>query len=178
MSENLKETIENIKQNVHQHPASVKDEATVMQAMLNDRDYEVEIYKKNGQNEMYAPGREFRGMLTNITAAATKIGKEEAAGLIDKYEIRRSDAETMVGVTKEFLYKYTETGRKFKLGGRKDMNVSLVRKEYGPGVRRYPTKLGTDENGNTIMGVGEVMVDGYAGIKASSPCPPWVNKSK
>ena len=50
MSNNLKEVLTTIKQSVKQHSASTKDEITVMQSMLNDRDYGVEIYNKNGRN--------------------------------------------------------------------------------------------------------------------------------
>ena len=176
MSQNVKDTISEIKANVKQHSASIKDEVSVMQALMNDRDYEVEVFKKNGNNTTFAPGREFRGMISDVMSSAAKINKDEAAQLINDYDFKRSQAETMVDMTKEYIYAYTSTGRKFKLGGRADANVSLVRKDYEPGMRRYPTKIGEDANGNAIMGVGEVWVDSYSGIKASSPCPPWVGK--
>ena len=178
MAQDLKATIQEIKANVKQHSASIKDEVSVMQAMMNDRNYEVEIFKKNGNNTTFAPGREFRGMVTDVMASAAKINKEEAAGLVEDYEFKRTHAETMVELNKEFIYAYTSTGRKYKLGGREDANVSLVRKDYEPGMRRYPTKIGENPDGSAIMGAGEVWVDGYSGIKASSPCPPWVSGKK
>lgn len=174
MSENLQTTIEQIKANVKQHSASVKDEVSVMQAMLNDREYEVDVYKRNGETQTFAPGREFRNMLGDILSSAAKINRDEAGELIDKYEIRRGQAQTMVDVSKEYIYSYTKTGRKFKLGGREDANVSLTRREYEPGVRRYPRKVGSADGS---MESGEVWVGAYSGIKASSPCPPWIKQN-
>ena len=178
MSQNLKDTISEIKANVKQHSASVRDEVVVMQAMMNDRDYEVDIYGRNGVTGTFAPGREFRGMISDVVAGTTKMNAEEAEALVDKYEFKKAHASTMVDMTKEFLYAYTSTGRKFRLGGREDANVSFIRKDYEPGMRRYPTKIGQNDDGTNIMGAGEVWVDGYSGIKASSPCPPWIPKKR
>ena len=166
----LMQTIEDIKSNVKQHSASTKDEITVMQ------EYESTIYKNSGKTETFAPGREFRGMISDIMSSAAKINKVEAEKLVDGYDFRRSQAEVMVGVAKDFIVNYCDTGRKIKLGGREDSNVSLMKKDYPAGMRRYPTRIGTNTDGSAIMGVGEVWVDGYSGIKASSPCPPWISK--
>lgn len=176
--QNILSIIDGIKANVKQRSASTKDEVTVMQALMNDRDYEVEVFKKNGNNEMFAPGREFRGMITNIVAGTTKMNHDEAANLVENYEFKRDQAQTMVDVNKEFILSYLETGRKFKLGGRRDSNVSLIKKEFEPGLRRYPTRIGLNPSGDPIMGASEIWVSGYSGIKASSPCPNWIPKQK
>lgn len=175
---NVLKTIENVKQNVKQRSASIRDEVTVMQALLNDRDYEVEIFKKNGENEFFAPGREFRGMVTDIISSAAKINQEESAHLVENYEFKRAQAQTMVGISKEFIHSYLDTGRKFKLGGRVDSDVSFVKKEFEAGMRRYPARVGVDPSGDPIMGASEIWVDSYTGIKASSPCPDWIKTKK
>lgn len=150
-----------------------------MQGMLNDREYGVEVYNKNGATgEFYYPGREFRGMVSDIVASTTKIGKDEAAAIIDDYDFKRSQAKVMVDVSKEFISTYLETDRKLKLGGRETSNVSLMRKEFPAGKRRYPSRIGTGDNGEAIIEAREIWVDNYTGIKASSPCPPWVDKQK
>ena len=176
--QNILEIIDGIKANVKQRSASTKDEVTVMQALMNDRNYEVEIYKKNGKNEIFSPGKEFRGMITNIISGTTKMNHDEAANLVENYEFKRDQAQTMVDVNKEFILSYLDTGRKFKLGGREDSNVSLIKKDFEPGMRRYPTRIGVNPSGNPIMGASEIWVDRYSGIKASSPCPPWIRKQK
>lgn len=178
MAQSILEAIEGIKANVKQRSASSKDEVTVMQALMNDRDYEVEIYKKNGKNETFAPGREFRGMVSDVISSAAKINHEEAERLVDNYEFKRNQAQVMVDINKEYILSYLDTGRKYKLGGRADSNVSLIKKEFEPGMRRYPARVGVNQTGEPIMGASEIWVDAYSGIKASSPCPPWIRKQK
>lgn len=179
MSNNLKEVLATIKQSVKQHSASAKDEITVMQSMLNDREYGVEIYHKNGSTgEFYYPAQEFRGMVSDIVASTTKIGKDEASAIIDDYDFKRSQAKVMVDISKEFINTYLETDRKLKLGGRQTSNVSLMRKDFPSGKRRYPSRIGVRDNGEAIIEAREIWVDSYSGIKASSPCPPWVSKEK
>lgn len=179
MSTNLQEVLTTIKESVKQHSASVKDEITVMQSMLNDRDYGVEIYRKSGPTgEFYYPAQEFRGMVSDIVASTTKIGKDEANAIIDDYEFKRSQAKVMVDLSKEFINTYLETDRKIKLGGRQTSNVSLIKKDFPAGKRRYPSRIGITDNGEAIIEPKEIWVDAYTGIKASSPCPPWVSKEK
>lgn len=171
-------TIEEIRGNVKQCSASIRDEVTVMQALMNDRDYGVEVYNKNGSVETYYPGQEFRGMVSDIISGTTKINQAESSALVDKFEFKRAQARVMVDMSKQFIHSYLETGRKLKLGGREDSNVSLMKKTFEPGSRRYPAKVGTDPSGHSVMGVKEIWVDRYSGIKASSPCPEWVKAKK
>lgn len=179
MSNDLKEVLETIKSSVKQHSASTKDEVTVMQAMLNDRDYGVEVYHKSGPTgEFYYPAREFRGMISDIVSSTTKISRDEASAIIDDYDFKRSQARTMVGISKEFINTYLETDRKLKLGGRETSDVSLLKKEFPSGKRRYPSRIGVKDNGEAIIEAREIWVDSYSGIKASSPCPSWVSKEK
>lgn len=176
MSENVKDVVRGIKDSVTQNAASNRDEVRVMQAMLNDRSYEVGVYGKNGQESTYAPGREFRGMVSDIVASATKIEKGEAESLVEGMDFHRSQAAVLVDFSKEFVNTYMGTGRKMNLGGRVDSNVSLSPKVCEAGMRRYPTQIDTDAEGNAIFGSSEVWVESYTGIKASSPCPVWVSK--
>lgn len=179
MSQNLKEILSVIKSNVKQHSASTKDEISIMQGMINDRHYAVEVFDKQGStNQFYYPAQEFRGMITDVVANTTKITKEEASSLIEDYDFKRSQAKALVGLSKEFINTYLDTGRKLKLGGREDSNVSLVKKEYIAGKRRYPSRIGVNQDGQAIVEPKEIWVDSYSGIKASSPCPSWIRKEK
>ena len=55
---------------------------------------------------------------------------------------------------------------------------ALSKKEFPAGMRRYPTQIGVDEKGNPINGSSETWVNAYTGVKASSPCPVWVQSKK
>ena len=179
MLHNLKEILAGIKDNIKQHSASTKDEVSVMQGMINDCDYGVEIFNKDSSTgNFYYPAREFRSMMTDIVSNTTKITKDEASSLIEDYDFKRSHARVLVDMSKEFVNTYLDTGRKLKLGGRADSNVSLIKKNYSAGKRRYPSRVGVDENGHTVIEPKEIWVDSYAGIKASSPCPAWIRKER
>ena len=74
-----------------------------MQAFLNDTSYEVGIYDKTGKVGTVAPAKEFRSVISNAIVATTKISKEEADSLVAGYEAKKSDAESMLTVSNEFL---------------------------------------------------------------------------
>lgn len=167
------DVIKTIKGNVKQHSSSIRDEVTVMQALMNDKDYAVEVYKKD-EKELYYPGQEFRGMISDVISSTTKINKDESSALVDKYDFKRSQAQAMVDISKQFIHSYLDTGRKMKLGGRETSNVSLMKKEFEPGMRKYPARIGTADDGRSIMRTNEKWVGAYSGIKASSPCPEWI----
>lgn len=174
----IPEAINDIKSNLKQRSASTKDEVTIMQSMLNDKDYSVEVYRKNGKNYLFCPAKEFRTMISGIVSNTTKINKEEATALVESYDFKRNEAQTLIDVSKEFINTYLDTGRKLKLGGRKDSDVSLIKKDYEAGLRRYPSRIGIGEDGKTVIEPKEIWVDSYSGVKASSPCPSWVKKAK
>ena len=103
------ELVKEIKDNLSQVSSSNKDEVRVMQAMLNDKEYEVGVYPNSGLKETYNPAKDFRGMVSNIIANTAKISKEEASALVDTYEVTKSDASTMVNVSKEFFNTYKDS---------------------------------------------------------------------
>ena len=139
-----------IKEGLNQVSSSQKDEMRVMQSMLNDREYVVGIYGKEGKKEDYSPANEFRGMLSNVIASTTKIKKEEAVQLADRYDITKADAGVMVGISKEFINTYLGCGRKLPLGGREKSNYELSIKENKECVKKYPKQVGTDASGKKV----------------------------
>ena len=174
MADNVKNVVAGIKAGLTQKSASKKDEVLVMQAMLNDRKYTVDVYGKDGVQGQYNPSKDFRGVVSDIMSSAAHMQKAEAEKIVDGYDFKRNHAESMVSVAKEFINTYMETGRKMKLGGRKTSDVSIVKKDFAAGMRRYPTQIGVTDDGKPINGSSEVWVGAYSGIKASSPCPPCI----
>lgn len=169
--ENAKKTIQEIKESVKQHSASRKDEITVMKAIMNDPDYKVDVYEKDGQIEEYYPSKEFRRVVSNAIAATTKISNKEAAELLNEYEFTKSDASAMVGMSKEFVNSYLQTGRKLPLGGRETSNVELIWKHFAERTAGVPARAGEKDRSSTV-------IPAHDGIKVSNPCPSWIGKKK
>jgi hypothetical protein len=166
--------VKEIKDNLSQVSSSNKDEVRVMQAMLNDKEYEVGVYTNSGLKETYNPAKDYRGMLSSIVANTTKISKDEAAALVDSYEVSKSDASTMVNVSKEFVNTYIATGRKLPFGGREKSNIALSGKEVAETIKTYPKKVGVNEDGTGRYESGERRVPSHFTVKAHGSCPDWV----
>lgn len=174
MSNTVLALVNEIKDNLSQVSSSNKDEIKVMQAMLNDTNYEVGVYTNAGLKETYNPAKDFRGMLSGIVSSTTKISKEEAATLVSSYEVTKSDASSMVNVSKEFVNTYMATGRKLPFGGREKSNIALSGKEVKETIKTYPKKVGVNEDGSGRYESGERRVPSHITAKVYGSCPDWV----
>lgn len=174
----VQELINEIKGNLSQHTSNKADEVRVMQAMLNDKDYAVGIYDKSGQVGTFNPSLTAREMSASTISRAARLPIQEAKALMANYEYTKTEAEALVGISKEFINTYVQTDRKLPLGGRENSDVSLSLKRIDAGIRRYPTVVGVDENENKINKTAEVHVPAYESIKSNSPCPAWKKKNK
>ena len=159
--------IKDVKSNVTQCSSSKKDEITVMQAMMNDTNFSVDVYSKGGKVDEYYPSRELRKVVTNVVASTTHIPVKEATELVNAYEFTRVDAAAMVNMSKEFVNTYLQTGRKLPLGGRKNSDVELMWKYIEDRTTEIPIKSETGERLNTF-------IPAHGGIKAINPCPEWL----
>ena len=168
------ELVNDIKSNLSQKSASRKDEIKVMQAMLNDTSYEVNIYGKDGAEGVYTPAKDFRNMCANIISKAAKISASEATNLVDKYEVTKSDATTMVDVSKEFINTYIHTNRKLPLGAREFSDVSISLKTVPESTRLYPTKVGVNDDGTDRYSKTPTTVPAHESVRVIAPCPVWV----
>ena len=151
--EKVNDLVKEIKTNLTHASSSHKDEVRVMRAMLNDTSYEAGVYDKSG-----------------------KISTEEADSLAALYDAKKSDAESMVTISKEFINTYLKTDRKIGLGGREKSNVSIIRKGVGASTRSYPKQVGIGADGKPVYEKAEVKVSPYESVKVYSPCPAWVKK--
>lgn len=153
--------------------ASQRDEVRVMQAMLNDTSYEVGVYGKSGLVETYNPAKEFKTMQANIVSSVTKINKDESMKLVDGYEVTKSDAAVMVGISKEFVNTYLSSGRKLPLGGREKSNFALSEKLVPKTEKTYQRRVDSG-NGTVTWEPGKKTIPEHKGLKARSSCPSWV----
>lgn len=168
------ELVKEIKQGLSQVSSSNKDEVRVMQAMLNDTDYEVGVYTNTGLKETYNPAKDFRGMLSGIVSSTTKISKEEAATLVESHEVTKAEANTMVNVSKEFVNAYLGTGRKLPFGGREKFNLAVSAKDVEETIKTYPKKVGINEDGTARYETAERKVPAHTTAKVHGSCPEWV----
>lgn len=172
--EKVKELIQEIRTNLSQTSSSQKDEVKVMRAMLNDKEYQVEVYGKEGLKETYCPAQDVRQMMASVMSSTTKVPVQEAESLMDSYEFKKNDASTMINVSKEFTNTFLQTGRKLPLGGREMSNVSLSLKEVEATTRTYPKKVGVNTDGSGRYEKAETNVNAHQSVKVHAPCPSWV----
>jgi hypothetical protein len=177
--ESVKDLLKEIKDTTTQVSASAKDEVRVMKAMLNDRDYTVDVYGKNGKEGEYCPSKETRQVMASVISSAAKISGPEALSMMEAHEFKKSEAAGLVELSKEFTNTYISSGRKLPLGGRETSNVSLSSKHVEAGMRTYPTKkVGLNEDGTARCVSGEVYVDAYDSVRVHAPCPSWIKNKK
>lgn len=176
MSENasVKQLLKEISDGLSQVSSSRKDEVRVMQAMLSDPTYEVTIYGKDGPEGTYNPTNDFRGMCASIISNAAKVSSAEAEQLMDGYNVKKSEASSMVNISKEFVNTFLHTGRKLPLGAREKSDVSLSLKDVKAGTRLYPMKVGVNDDGSDRYSKTPTVVPAHESIRVHAPCPSWV----
>lgn len=165
--------IEEINRSSSQTAISYKDEVKVMRAMLNDKDYEVQVYNKDGVAGTLSPYRESRELISSVIASTTKISSQEAEQLAEQHEFNKAESLNMINISKEFINTYLETGRKLSLGGREDSDISIAKKVVKETTRKCPHKIGEDENGNAIYEHRESVIPSHKSLKVFSPYPEW-----
>lgn len=154
--------------------ASAKDEEAVMRAMLNDKEYKVDVYARSGKVGEYCPYDDARSMIGSVIAATTKISQEEARELAEAHEFKKSEAQSMVNISKEYMNTYMESGRRISLGGRPTSNVSLMKVHKEESEKGYPKKVGVDENGEGIYENGTTITPAHDSVKVFGKCPDWL----
>lgn len=171
--ENVKNLVSEIKSGLSQKSSSQKDELRVMKAMLNDKEYEVSVY--GGETVgTFCPAKEARDMIASVIKTTTKMSGEEAAKLADAHEFSNKEAASMIGISKEFVNTYLNTGRKLPLGGRENSDISLIQKEVKATTRSYPKRVGVNEDGTPRYEREEAPVKAHVTAKVIGSCPSWV----
>ena len=174
---NVREILDEIKKNLSQESSSAKDEERVMQAMLNDKEYVVGVYGNAGKVGEYSPSADARKLATSIIQSTTKISAAEAEKLADEHTFTKSEANSMIGISKEFVNTYVQTGRKLPLGGRETSNVKLIIKHEEEKVKRYPKKVGVNEDGSARYDKeATTIIPAHDSIRVQGSCPVWLKK--
>lgn len=172
--ENVRGLIQEIRTGLSQKSSSQKDESKVMKAMLNDRDYSVDVYGKDGVEGTFCPAKEAREMITSVISATAKIPAVEAEKLAEEHEFTKKEANSMLGISKEFINTYLETGRKLPLGGREKSDAALIQKEVDATTRLYPKRVGVNDDGTARYEKAETEVKAHNTVRVIAPCPTWI----
>ena len=174
--DSVRELINEINTTRTQTSASAKDEIRVMRAMLNEPEFKVDVYGKSGVEGQYCPYEESRMMVSNIIKDTTKIPTKEAMELANNYEFGKQEATIMVGLSKEFINTYIETGRKLPLGGRETSNISIAKKVKEERVGSTPRKVGVNADGtDKYESVADSSpIPAHGSLKVYSGCPSWL----
>lgn len=171
----VNDLVNEIKAGLSQISSSAKDEERVMRQMLNDREFEVTVWGKDGQVEgQYSPAQDARDMIASVISSTTKISQDEAKVLAADHEFKKSEAQSMIRVSKEFVNTYLQTGRKLPLGGRENSDVALSLKDVGQREITFPKKVGVDSNGEGIYEKGKATIAAHSSLKVHAACPEWV----
>ena len=166
----VEELLHDINVNLSQKSASQKDEVRVMQEMLNDKSYVVGEYGKNGRVGDYCPSADARKVVASVLSNGAKIPVAEAKNIADNYEFSRTEAASMVGISKEFINTYVQTGRKLYLGGREKMATSLALKVIETQRKTLPNM---NAGGNS-----EIIIPEHMTVRAKGGCPKWLKNGK
>ena len=170
----VKGLLNEISTNLSQKSASRKDEVRIMQAMLSDPSYEVNIYGKDGIEGSYNPTTDFRSMCASIMSHTAKIPMAEANQLMDDYQVSKTEAGSMINISKEFVNTFIKTGRKLPLGARETSDISLSQKKVEASTRLYPQKIGVNDDGTDKYSKTATTIPAHDSIRVHAPCPSWV----
>ena len=163
--------IKEIKENAKQTAVNTKDELNFMRTMLNDKEYEVDVYNNNGVVGTLNPSKAARETLAIGMSAATKIPMAEAEALADQHTFGKKEAQNYIDISKQYILGYGETGRKIKLGTRADSDVSICMEAKEAGKTKVPNRVD-----GKVVGTKEIDVPAYNKYKMSSPCPKYLKK--
>lgn len=177
MASTVQELIKEINETRTQTSASAKDETRVMRAMLNDPEFKVNVYGKSGVEGVYSPYEEARILVSNIVRDTTKISGKEASELAQSYEFGKQESNIMIGLSKEFINTYLETGRKLPLGGRADSNISIAKKIKKERSGGFPQKVGVNSDGTDKIVTSNETIPEHGSLRVYSQCPSWIKSN-
>ena len=170
----VKGLLEEISSGLSQVSSSRKDETRIMQAMLSDPSYEVNVYGKDGIEGTYNPANDFRSMCSSVITNVAKVPAAEAAQLMDNYTVTKGEASSMINISKEFVNTFLKTGRKLPLGAREKSDISLSAKIVEESTRLYPQKVGVNDDGSDRYSKTPTTVPAHESIRVHAPSPSWV----
>lgn len=162
----LEKTINEIKETTKQIAVNRMDEVKVMKCMLNDSEFNIALYDRNGQIGTRCPREEAVGFVSNIVSGSTGLSGKDARHLAENYEFTNKDATFLLNNMKDFLDVYTSTGRKINLIQNANTEASVYIEEKPARTISVPDR---QEPGKKK----EVQTKAFNKLVCSSTCPKY-----
>lgn len=98
---------------------SKSDQVALMQSLINDPEHEASIYSKasdgSAKETKIKPSQDFREKVIKKALTDAGMDKQDAADAVEKYEINKDGAESVVTLGMIAMRDYLDTGRKVVL---------------------------------------------------------------
>ena len=151
MSE-LNDLINNIKNETSQIYINKSNEIDVMRCMLNDKDYSISVYDKNGYVEQRSPHEEAIKFIASVINRSTGLDKKDAVFLLNN--------------SRDFISTYMNSGRKFNIMQTKDTEADIYTEKVDSKIKSIPIK-------DSDKKFKEIKTSSYTKLKCSSKCPRY-----
>jgi len=165
MSE-LNDLINNIKNETSQIYINKANEIDVMRCMLNDKDYSISVYDKNGYVEQRSPHEEAIKFIASVINRSTGLDKKDANYLAENFEFNKKDAVFLLNNSRDFISTYMNSGRKFNIMQTKDTEADIYTEKVDSKIKSIPIK-------DSDKKFKEIKTSSYTKLKCSSKCPRY-----
>ena len=163
----LEEIISDIKKNTKQRSINKVDEVRVMKSMLNDPEFTIGVYdKSSGYIGQKSPHNEAVKFVKDIVAGTTHLDNKDSQVLAENYKFTTKNANFLLDNMRDFLYVYTNTGRKINIVQSAKSEACLFTKEIGSSNKSVPDK---DNPGHTK----QITTTPYTKIVAVNKSPKY-----
>jgi hypothetical protein len=168
----LEQLVSDIKKNTKQISINKVDEVRVMKSMLNDPDFSIGVYDRTqGYIGQKSPHTEAVKFVKNIIHDTTGLDNADSQHLAEQYEFTNRDANFLLSNMRDFLYVYTNTGRKINVMQSATTEASLFIKDMKSAEKSIPDK---DNPGTTK----KIKTSPYTKLVCSSKCPKYNTEEK
>lgn len=178
----LKDIQKAIKERSSVNTFSRSDFDDITKAVLNDKNYEVEVYStKSGEvvNKTCNPSKAFRHGFMKKMLIDAGLDKHDAEAKVENYVFTNVDG--IYEFVTESLYAYLETGKKFNFQTKKDFKGSILLSDVESETkeRRVMTPMAKGEKAdpNNIKTI-TVKTDKHKKLRCKSSAPQWLKHKK
>lgn len=131
--------IRSISEGTTQTSISKSDEVTVMQSMLNDKEFQIAQFDRNkGYLGTHSPREIALGIVNDALCNVTGMSQKEATELSRDYHFSKRDASRQITICKDFVGTYMGTGRKMLMMSDPRGEASINLKYVEPHEKTVP----------------------------------------
>ena len=137
----LEEIISDIKKNTKQKAINKVDEVRVMKSMLNDPEFTIGVYDRTaGYIGQKSPHNEAVKFVKDIVSGTTHLDSKDSQILAENYKFTTKNVNFLLDNMRDFLYVYTNTGRKINIIQSATSEACIYTREVGAVNKTVPDK--------------------------------------